>query len=321
LSILFLLSSLLGAQTAEVVFHLESGAVVYRRDDAKFLDRPFPAGSVLKLFVAYLSLEKGLPPDRVVFCPPTSPSLPVRLGCWFRQGHRNQDLVQAIANSCDRYFLTVAERVPLSRLTDFLKFLEVDPVRVEIPEGEYGEGETLVGLDPGWRFDLVRLFAAVGALTTGRLLSEPGPAGDFRMVRRIALRSDLLTFIRQGMRESTLYGTSAPFQSGLGCKTMGKTGTFVSVYPQTDRKKLNGLFFGFFPYPEPEYGVLVLGVNGNGSDQAARANRLVKKLIGEKKISLARGISGGHPVSNGIGRNPDYVRRRSSEVARTHSGS
>ena len=265
---------------------MESGAVVYRADEGKLLARPFPAGSMLKLFVAYLCLENGLRPDRIVFCPPSSPRVPVSRGCWFRRGHRNQDLVQAIANSCDRYFLTVADRISFSGLTDLMKYLEADPMRLEVADGQYGPREVLIGLDPGWRFDLIRLFAATAAIVTGRLLTAPGPAGDFRMARNVSLKPDFLALIGQGMRESALYGTSAPFQSGLRFKVMGKTGTFVSVYPQVDRKKLCGLFFGFFPFPRPEYGVLVLGMNGNGSDQAARANRLVKKLIDEKRINL-----------------------------------
>lgn len=265
---------------------MESGAVVYRADEGKLLDRPFPAGSVLKLFVAYLCLEKGLKADRIVFCPPSSPRVPVSQGCWFRRGHRNQDLVQAIANSCDRYFLTVADRISFSELTDFMKYLEADPVRLEVADGPYGPGEALVGLDPGWRFDLIRLFAATASLVTGRLLTDPGPAGDFRMARSISLKPESRALIGQGMRESALYGTSAPFQSGFRFKVMGKTGTFVTVYPRVDRKKLSGLFIGFFPFPRPEYGVLVLGMNGNGAEQAARANRLVKKLIAGKKIDL-----------------------------------
>jgi cell division protein FtsI/penicillin-binding protein 2 len=265
---------------------MESGAVVYRADEGKLLDRPFPAGSVLKLFVAYLCLEKGLKADQIVFCPPSSPRVPVSRGCWFRRGHRNQDLVQAIANSCDRYFLTVADRISFSGLTDLMKYLGADPVHLEVAEGTYGQSEALVGLDPGWRFDMIRLFAASAAMVTGRLLTAPGPTGDFRMARSISLKPDFRALIGQGMRESALYGTSAPFQYGFRFKVMGKTGTFVSVYPRLDRKKLCGLFFGFFPFPRPEYGVLVLGVDGNGSDQAARANLLVKKLIDEQRINL-----------------------------------
>ena len=122
---LLLLAGALSAQSLQVVMHLPSGAIVFHQEREQPIDRPLPAGSLLKVFLAYLAQAQGLRPEQTVFCPPSPPSLPARDACWFRAGHRNQDLVQALANSCDRYFMTAAKRVPLAAFTAFLDSLDL----------------------------------------------------------------------------------------------------------------------------------------------------------------------------------------------------
>jgi cell division protein FtsI/penicillin-binding protein 2 len=281
LLVLLLLAGFLPAQSLQLVVELRSGAIVFREDRELPINQPLPAGSLLKIFLAYAAQVEGFNPGQTVFCPPTPPSLPVRDGCWFRPGHRNQDLVQALANSCDRYFMIVAERVSIDVFVTFLDSLDLV---VQIPDTdhshEYTPCETMVGLNPHWHFPPQKLLAALVWLVYGR--SVPG----WNHLR--ALEEKYRAPLRQGLRESALYGTAQGFQNGLDFKVSGKTGTFVRVTPKLERNKLSGIFIGFFPYPEPEYGILAFNADGIGREQARAAGVLVQKLLAAGKINIRR---------------------------------
>jgi cell division protein FtsI/penicillin-binding protein 2 len=285
LPLLLLLAGSLPAQSLQLAVDLRSGATVFQEDRGQILAGTLPAGSLLKVFLAYLVQAEGLKPEQTVFCPPSPPSLPVRDGCWFRTGHRNQDLVQALANSCDHYFMTVAERVPIDAFVAFLDSLDLAVQIADTDHNhEYTARETMVGLNPHWRFPPLKLLAAMSWLVNGR--SVPGrEAGHFDLP---VLDKKFSDRVGQGLREAALYGTAMGFQNGLPFKVSGKTGTFVRVTPKLERDKLSGIFVGFFPYPNPEYGVLVFNAAGNGREQAGVANALVQRLIGAEKIRLRR---------------------------------
>ncbi len=276
-----LLAGSLSAQSLQLVVNLRSGAIVFQEDCGQLLDRSIPAGSLFKIFLAYAALAEGSDPARTVFCPPSSPTLPVRDNCWFRAGHRNQDLVQALANSCDRYFMTLAERVPIDAFVAFLDSLDLV---VQIPDTdhnhEYTAGESMVGLNPHWRFPPLKLLAAVAWLVYGRCV----PGGNSLPILEEKFRAPL----RRGLREAAVYGTAQGFQEGMDFKVSGKTGTFVRVIPQLERSKLSGIFVGFFPDPEPEYCVLVFNAAGNGREQARAAGVRVRKLLAAGKIHIRR---------------------------------
>jgi len=285
LPLLLLLAGSLPAQSLQLVVDLRSGAIVFQEDRGQLLERSLPAGSLLKVFLTYLAQAEGFDPAQTVFCPPSSPNLPLRDGCWFRAGHRNQDLVQALANSCDRYFMTAAEHVPLEDFVALLDSLDLVP-QIHDPDlnHEYTARETMVGLNPAWCFPPLKLLAAMSWLVSGR--SVPGwKAGHSRLP---VLEEKLRALVRQGLREAALYGTVQGFQNGLNFKVSGKTGTFVRVTPKLERNKLSGIFIGFFPYPEPEYGVLVFNAAGIGREQAGAAGELVQKLLAAGKINIRR---------------------------------
>lgn len=282
---LLLLTGSLPAQSLQLAVDLKSGAIVFQEDRGHLLDRSLPAGSLLKVFLAYLAQAEGCDPAQIVFCPSSPPSLPAGDGCWFRTGHRNQDLLQALANSCDRYFMTVAKRIPLEAFTAFLDSLDLAP---QIPDPgldhEYSRSETMVGLNPAWCFPPLKLLAAMAWLVYGRSV----PDWKARQFHLPPIEEKFRAPLRQGLREAALYGTTQGFQNGLDFKVTGKTGTFVRVTPKLERNRLSGIFIGFFPFPEPDYAVLVFNASGNGREQARTAGRLVQELLSSGKIAVRR---------------------------------
>ena len=83
----------------------------------------YPPGSTVKPFIGLGGLATGVTtPQRTTHCP-GSFSLPGqshRFRCWRRGGHGSVGLQQAIVQSCDVYFYSLANRMGIKRLHDFL---------------------------------------------------------------------------------------------------------------------------------------------------------------------------------------------------------
>jgi penicillin-binding protein 2 len=72
----------------------------------------YPPGSTFKPVVASAALQMGaINQGSQVFCPGFLVRGVQRFACWNTRGHGNQNVIQAIAHSCDVFFYTVADQV------------------------------------------------------------------------------------------------------------------------------------------------------------------------------------------------------------------
>lgn len=81
----------------------------------------YPPGSVWKLLMAAMFLEKGVNPNAGVFCGGR-----VRLGnqifrCWKRGGHGTMNMESSIIHSCDVYYYIMADRLGIDKIEQFAK--------------------------------------------------------------------------------------------------------------------------------------------------------------------------------------------------------
>lgn len=76
----------------------------------------YSPGSTFKMAVALAALENGIQPDHSVYCPGYTELGDRRFHCWKHHGHGRQDMIQAIAESCDVWFYDVARRVGVDRI-------------------------------------------------------------------------------------------------------------------------------------------------------------------------------------------------------------
>ncbi len=126
----------------------------------------YPPGSTYKIVVAAGALqEKTITPRQQFFCAgvlylpnkffPDDPDLAQPFYCWLRSGHGNQDVVSALANSCDVYFYQVGggyepdgyEGLGVDRIITYAEeFGFGAPTKIDIP----GEGAGLVP-SPKWK--------------------------------------------------------------------------------------------------------------------------------------------------------------------------
>jgi cell division protein FtsI/penicillin-binding protein 2 len=109
-------------------------------------ERPIPAGSLVKPFVALAASSKGGFP--VLTCNPSQ--------CWLQKGHGKVDITKAIAHSCNSYFLQLAPRAN----PDFLSRFGIEPP----PQG--ASAQTWIGLGREWQLSPLTLARAYRLLAS-----------------------------------------------------------------------------------------------------------------------------------------------------------
>ncbi len=148
-------------------------------------DRPIPAGSLVKPFVALAaSSSRGFP---TLTCDPQQ--------CWLKKGHGTIDITNAIAHSCNSYFLQLASRAN----PDFLGRFGLTPPPAN------ASAQTWIGLGREWQISPLAIARAYSLLAS---YPEAGP-------------------IRKGMMQSSQSGTGRAF----GTKALVKTGTAACAHP------------------------------------------------------------------------------------------
>ncbi len=212
----------------------------------RVIQSPYPPGSVWKLLMAALFLERGVRPTDSVFC-----AGQVTLGnqifrCWKKGGHGSMNMEASLVNSCDVYYYLMAERLGIDRIAQFAKeagFGQLTGIDLPhekaglVPTKEWkkrrfrrpwvrgdtfnvsiGQGSTLV--------TPVQMAVYVSALLNGGDLLKPQLLDDAPRVvqRKIPAKQENLRFLVNAMRKTAAFGTArvvARKDADMG----GKTGT------------------------------------------------------------------------------------------------
>lgn len=276
------------------------------------LQAQYPPGSIFKLVVMAAGLETGaLTPNTTFFCPGQ-----FRLGRftyddWKKEGHGQQDLMQAISNSCNVYFyqaalktgidpiVRVAREFGLGQKTGFgvrdeAKGLVPTPAwKQEVLGTPWYPGDTvLTGIGQGLilvtPLQVVTMLSAIANGGTlyrpwvvkrveswgGEVVTSYGP----EVVRTVNLNPQVITLLRQGMRQVVEEGTGKSAQIP-GVSVAGKTGTAQIVKKDSaasEEIKDHGWFLAFAPYEDPQIAIAVIAENaGFGGVAAAPVARAV----------------------------------------------
>lgn len=206
----------------------------------------YPPGSVWKLVVAAMLLERGVSPRESVNC-----SGQVTLGnqifrCWKRGGHGSQDMQNALINSCDVYFYQMGERMGIDKLEEFAKASGFGrPTGIDLPHEKSGlvpskdwkrrrfgrpwvRGETYnVSIGQGYTLVTpVQMAVFVSGLLNGGDLLKPQLLDDApREIKgRIPAKPSTLNFVVEAMRKTAANGT-ARVVGRKDADMGGKTGT------------------------------------------------------------------------------------------------
>lgn len=284
----------------------DSGAPLFNRA----VSASFPAGSVFKVVLAAAGLEHNkIDSKSAIFCPGYAQIAGRRFSCW--TSHGQQDLVEALANSCNVFFYNLGLRLgpqlitrfaakfgfsqrsgidlsaesagnlPYSlweRITRKRQWFPGDTANLSI-----GQGEVLVT-----PLQVARMMAAVangGRLIQPTLLkSAIDPARDLELtppppkVVNLSLKEENLLLIRQGLAKavSSPTGTAHPL-ADVGIPVAGKTGTAQVASAQS-----HAWFVGYFPVDRPRFVLCVfLEHGGKGHNSCLVARSIIKQMLTE----------------------------------------
>ena len=277
----------------------------------------YPPGSTLKPFIGLAGLEAGVVDETSrEFCPGwfQLEGRERKYRCWHRSGHGLLDLVGAIAQSCDVFFYSLAMRLGVDPIHDYLKrfgFGAKTNIGIGqesaglLPSSQWKQaalgkpwypGETVItGIGQGYNeataLQLAKATAVLalrGQMVQPKIFESQIIAGDSVELaveansRNWQLIIDAMKEVVHGSR-----GTARAIGTGIDYRIAGKTGT-AQVYQlsqddqdeeqETVAKALqdHALFVAFAPVDEPKLVVAVVVENGgSGSSVAAPVARQV----------------------------------------------
>lgn len=267
-------------------------APVLNDPDAPLINRAFSAysvGSVFKLVTAAAALEAGISPEETYNCNGSIHVDGFDFHCFNGQGHGTVDMNNAIAYSCNTYFIQLAQKVGADKLLQmaqklgFGSGLELapglasdagnlpDPQELELSRAlaNFSFGQGSLTATPLQFTALVNAIASGGDYTQPRLVEglvdetmqfveryAPAPGGQ-------VLSAETAARLMGYMRSSVEYGTSAkgkPTAGGAGAKTA----TAETGQQEAGRDVVQAWYTGFFPAEQPRYVIVVLAEDGDG---------------------------------------------------------
>jgi len=155
--------------------------------------------------------------------------------CWLPKGHGRIRIGEAIAHSCNAYFLALAKQMNPAGVAQTLAKLQVKEPRADV------EQRTLAGMGAAWKFTPGEFLAAYVEIT--RRWAQPG------MREAVA-----------GIREAAKSGTARE----LGSFALAKTGTAPCAHDAGD-----GFVVALFPADAVKYALMVRVHNSTGARAAA----------------------------------------------------
>lgn len=291
------LTQLTGNRYSELAEDTQNRPLVNRAANGAYMP-----GSILKPLIAMAALRTNVvTPRETVDCPGYSRVGNARIGCWYRPGHGEVTMIEAIEQSCNAYFIDVGMRVgldhirPLMLAAGFGRETGIDlpysragmvPSR-EWARREWGRGwlaidtaylsigQGAVAISPLQAALYAAAIANGGTVYRPYLVREVRtPDGELRHRTQPTANSSLpvgprdLDIIRRGMHD-VVNGPEATAERAQNdaLRLAGKTGT-AEVGPRDDRTH-NTWFICFGPIENPKYAAAVLVRHGESGGRTA----------------------------------------------------
>jgi hypothetical protein len=220
-----------------LVLDLSSGQIISHQGPDP--DLPIPVGSLTKPFLAlaYARTHTAFPH---LTCRGTQDR------CWLPRGHGSLGVEDALAHSCNAYFLALARQTDPDALQSVLQLLG-------LPSPPAGASPAaLIGLDPTWE-----IAPATLARAYARLLSQPDAAS-----------------ILIGLRQAASKGSASALFSE---DALAKTGT-APCHRRTCIASADGLVIAITPVENPRTLLLLRQQGSTGAGTSALAAQMLQVL-------------------------------------------
>lgn len=229
-------------------------------------------GSAIKPFVLMLLLETGaIRPQDLIACHRNLTIAGRKLNCSHSPAFTSFNAEQALALSCNSYFVTAAERLRPGELER--RYAELGFTR---PSGLLpGEGQ---GRITTARSVAARQLLAIGV--EGIELTPMELASAYLQLARLGASSatDAQKVVLAGLREATDYGLARNANADH-LPVAGKTGTAMDPA----KASTHAWFAGFAPADKPEIVVVVFVERGRGSVEAANLAHRIFELYEDRR--------------------------------------
>jgi len=273
----------------------------------KITSGQYPPGSTYKMIVALAAMEDGLATYHTkVHCPGHYFVGTHRFNCWKPEGHGLVNVSDAISESCDTYFYTMAEKLGIEKITAMSKRFGLGEVTgIGTPDEKSGllpsaewkrkrhneiwlPGDTVnssIGqgyvLSTPMQLAVMTARLANGGREVTPTLYRPEKGGDTPMPKSMGLDVKNMEIIQQAMwkvvndEDGTARASKFPNHE---IKMAGKTGTsqVKKIYKRgQDQSKIpwedrhHALFVGYAPFNDPRYAISVVIEHGGGGSSAA----------------------------------------------------
>lgn len=278
---------ILDTETAQVL------ASVSRGDD--YINRslsPYAVGSVFKIVVCACALENHITP--VYTCTSKIKVNDTEFHCQKNHAHGFQNMKQALANSCNCYFVNLALKLGPDKIFEtaekfgFGKAFELYD-KWTVKAGTFADESelnslgqlALIGFGQGLLTDSPIHFASViSCIANGGNYSFPTLD-----IKEISENNVISESTAETLREYMKYvvsdgtGKNAEYNG----KTAGKTATAQSGIYYNGIEVLNTWFAGFYPYHNPKYTIVVMRENGeSGAEDCCPVFRDIVEKLDEK---------------------------------------
>ncbi len=292
-------------------FSQRNPADYLKSDKAPFINRaitPYSVGSVFKPIVAAAALESGITEDFGYYCNGRIFVGNVSFGCHKKSGHGNMNMLSAMTDSCNPYFINLALSVGKEPICDMAMRLGLGR-KTELCDGWYADGGIMPSADSlESEQDLANLafgqgkllasplqMAAVyAAIANGGVYRAPSLMQAIIDENRVEIMKAELPASRRVMTAETadklkdILNKTAENGSGGRAKpetvsAAGKTATAQSgQFDEAGNEITQSWFCGFFPFANPVYAVAILKENGQGgsADCAPVFSYLADEIIG-----------------------------------------
>lgn len=274
----------------------ESVAQYLSDSDAPLINRAFSCydvGSVFKLVVAGAALENGIGDDFIYNCTGCVEIGNNQFHCSMREGHGEIGIEEAIAYSCNTYFINLAQQLGGDRILEFAQKAGMAEA-VEVCDGwvtdagvlpdsaELQNPAALANLSFGQgRLMLTPLHLSklVGAIANNGVAAQPNIFIGYndiegniinasqRSEERL-LSSENANKLKQYMRACVVYGTGKNVETSRAV-CAAKTGSAQTGIKVDGHNIVQAWYAGFFPYEEPRYACVVLAEDGESGAATA----------------------------------------------------
>ncbi len=250
---------------------------------------PFSVGSVFKPIVAAAALEKGVDAGFEYNCTGNVTYNGVTFNCHKKSGHGILDMEGALANSCNTYFIALANETGgdnIIKTADLFGFGKptvlaegIKSASGYLPEAKeldskaalanlsFGQGNLLA--TPLQICSMMSTIANGGILVKPYLVEgETDSSGNFikkenykekKRVISEAVSKILKNFLRAVVTEGSGKSAGSEFVS-----VSGKTATAQTGKTENGEEICNSWFAGYFPSDNPKYAVVIMKENGEG---------------------------------------------------------